>query len=438
MRLGVLCLVRRILVSRWLLLWLICFGAKPSWALTEDEAWHLLLRTGFAPSAEQVKPLLMMSRSDAVRQVLECVGKAQTTSLPKALLSDKPFQADMSRTERRRRRALGRQLKAWWLQQMWHTQCPMQERVLLLLHDHFPSALQKVKYPRLLLRQHQLFRRHGLGDFRQLVVAISQDAAMLRYLDGARVSAEIPNENYARELLELFTLGEGHFSESDVRSAAPVLSLWRWQAESGTMVALKNQAPTKTRFLGRTAYWQAHSLIERIFQQPQAGRPFVENAWLTFMSPSLDSKAIDSLLEVFQQSDFSMAALFEALLNRPEFWHPDNRGALIKPPVVFLLAGTKHFQSSTPHWRELLLQARLLGQDLFDPPSVKGWPRGLAWINDKWLHERQEIQRHWLRQAKPQWTKTTLSPLPARQPRGRYPSDEWLQSRVMDLTYQLY
>src|SRR6187551_2160826 len=199
----------------------------------EDGARHLLARTGFGPTAAEIARYAPLDREAAVARVLAAPRTTPAAAPPAALTDAAPIGAPPPGASNDERRAyireqvrLGLEMRGWWMGEMLATDAPLAERMTLFWHNHFVSSQQKVRSAKLMYRQNATLRRYALGDFGALLHAASKDAAMLLYLDGVRNRRGAPNENFAREVMELFTLGEGHYGESDVKEAARAFSGW--------------------------------------------------------------------------------------------------------------------------------------------------------------------------------------------------------------------
>lgn len=302
----------------------------------------------------------------------------------------------MSQEERRVLRETLREqaldLKAWWLREMLDSPTPLSEVMTLFWHGHFTSGLTKVKAPALLYRQNVLLRRHALGNFGALLHAIARDPAMLLYLDNARSRKQAPNENFARELLELFTLGEGNYTEADMKEAARAFTGWSIDRDSG---AFRFRAPQhdggEKRILGRRERFDGDQVIDLLLEQPQTARLVVGKLWRHFISDRPQPAEVECLAAIFRNSGYELKPLLAALFESEAFWDPANRGRLIKSPVDFVVGTLRLFDLPVRKDRDLAWISRRLGQDLFEPPNVKGWPGGTAWITGATLLDRQAL-----------------------------------------------
>lgn len=380
-----------------LLLLLLASGAQ---AMTIDEARHLLLRTSFGASDAQLQALLGQPYESAVDHlVADAAHHTQALSPPPAWTRE-PLPAlrrlkDASPEEKkafnRERLVEGLELQGWWMQEMVNTPAPMAEAMTLFWHNHFTSSLQKVKLPILLYRQNLTLRYYALGNFRDLLHAIARDPAMILYLDNQSNRDEHPNENFARELMELFTLGVGHYQEEDVRQAARAFTGWSIQPRTDEFhVARRFHDEGEKTFLGHHGRLDGDEVIDIILQQPQTATFIVDKLWRAFVSPSPDPAQVERLAAGFRK-DYEIAPLMKALLKTPEFRSADDYGTLTKSPVDLVAGSLRSFGVTLDDGRFPAVASARLGQALFNPPNVKGWPGGDAWIDSQTLIGRQQF-----------------------------------------------
>ncbi len=286
------------------------------------------------------------------------------------------------------------ELKAWWYRAMLTSDRPLTERMTLFWHNHFTSQLRAVRSPQLMWRQNALLRRHALGSYRELLRAIVTDPAMLIYLDGRRNHKRQPNENFARELLELFTLGEGHYTEADVVAAARALTGWTLDPASGDarLQSRRHDAGDKT-LLGRSGPWGADAVVSILLEHPRTAELVVEKLWREFVSPQPDPAEVGRLSGLFRESGYEVRPLLRELLMSDAFWSAENRGSLIKSPVELIVGTLYRFDLPLPPDKQLISTGRRLGQDVLDPPDVKGWPGYLEWIDANRLIGRERFLR---------------------------------------------
>jgi uncharacterized protein (DUF1800 family) len=354
-----------------------------------DDARHLLSRTTFAASPEDIAAFGRLTRQQAADRLLSAAGKKAVTPPPAWM--EEPFQSlrrfrAMSVEERRiaQREVFQRsfELQSWWLTELLATREQLGEKMTLFWHNHFVSSLQKVRSPQLLYRQNELLRRHALGNFGELLRAVARDPAMLVYLDNATSRKEQPNENFARELMELFTLGEGHYSEQDVKEAARAFTGWSVDPETGEFLFRRpvHDEGVKT-FLGRTGSFDGSAVLDILLAQPQTAEFVAGKLWREFVSPVPDPVEVRRIARAFRESGYDIRAALNALLVSDAFYAPQNRAALIKSPVELVVGTLRQFDFRTTEVMPFVVTANQLGQRLFAPPNVKGWPGGEAWIN---------------------------------------------------------
>jgi uncharacterized protein (DUF1800 family) len=371
----------------------------PAIALSPEDARHLLARTGFAATPQAIEDLAPMSQDAAVARLLNQARKTPVTAAPawtRDWAPPKRRMKEMSEAQRRalkdERRAWALELKTWWVREMLATPAPITEVMTLFWHNHFTSELKKVKSPVLMYRQNLLLRRHALGNFATLLRQVARDPAMLLYLDGARSREGEPNENFARELLEFFTLGEGHYSEADIKAAARAFTGWTIDRKSGAFTVRPRWHDRGIKeFLGWRSAYDGDGILDILLNHPRTSEQVVEKLWRAFVSDSPERAEVRRLAALFRDSDYEIKPLLQALFTSPAFRAPEARGRLIKSPIDLLVGTARQFQIPLEKPDRLVHLSRRLGQDLFDPPNVKGWPGGTAWITTDSLLERQSL-----------------------------------------------
>ncbi|MBK1883076.1 DUF1800 domain-containing protein [Luteolibacter pohnpeiensis] len=392
--------------------------ANDSWTIFE--AAHLLNRAGFGGDPEQIKRIHQLGRSAAVEWLLDPEENIEAFPLPPWCAPDAVAErmkeqaaaisavrmnsgdqsaekVDMKLRDTRREfqkesREQGIEARAWWFRRMLLTKAPLREKMTLFWHDHFPSSDQKVKEPALLMRQNQLFREHALGNFKALTHAVTDDPAMMLYLDAQNSKKDQPNENYARELMELFTLGVGHYTEDDVHDAARAFTGRRLNRETGEVVQLRRQwdAGRKTLF-GKSGKYDASQVVDLIFQQGQTARFMVNKLWEYFAYDNPSTDLTDWLAHQFRDSDYEIKPLLRQMFLSEEFYGEASMRTQIKCPVQFLVQLMKQLEIHRPPAGVPLDGQRELGQILFTPPNVAGWDWGKAWINTNTLLARYNL-----------------------------------------------
>jgi uncharacterized protein (DUF1800 family) len=281
-------------------------------------------------------------------------------------------------------------METWFLDRMIASPAPLQEKMTLFLHGHFTSAYQKGIPAQALVNQNNLFRANALGNLRDLTLKVSQDPAMLRYLDNAQNNKAHPNENYARELMELFTLGIGNYTETDVRESARAFTGWGLNRDFAFQnFPARHDDGTKT-FLSRTGNFNGADIVQIIFTQPAAGTWFAKKLLEFFVYSDPEPALVDTVAALIRKNDFNLQPVMSAVLRSNVFYSDRAYRALVKSPVEFVVGGYQLFgirQSDVVALGAL----RRMGQILFLPPNVKGWDGGAAWLNSQTLLTRENF-----------------------------------------------
>jgi hypothetical protein len=315
----------------------------------------------------------------------------------------------------------GEQLRGWWLYCMLHGGHPLREKLTLFWHNHFATSLAKVQNPALMFRQNCLLRTHALGRFDPLLQAISRDGAMLVWLDSNSNVKGKPNENYARELMELFSLGVGHYTEKDVREAARAFTGWRTDGVGFAFDARFHDCGPKT-VLGQTGAWDGGDVVRIVSEQPAAARFLVRKLYHFLVSEHAvpPDSLLEPLCDSFRKSDCDIAKLVTTMLASRHFYSAHAFRQRVKGPVEYVLGAAqavyRRYGNHEADYRSLpqrVLVARLdaMGQHLFAPPNVKGWPGGPSWLNTSTVLERDNFAGA--------LAMGTLWPIPAPEPVAR-------------------
>ncbi|HEX4704195.1 MAG TPA: DUF1800 family protein, partial [Pseudonocardiaceae bacterium] len=258
-------------------------------------------------------------------------------------------------------------------------------------HSHFATSVQKVQRPELMAGQNQLFRRMAAGNFEQLAQAVAKDPAMLLWLDAATNVKAHPNENFARELMELFTLGIGNYSETDVKEAARAFTGWRLNPSttSWTLAARQHDTATKT-VLGQTGDWSGEDVIHIVTNAPPSAPYVVSRLWGHLAYPVTPLDPIVAELAPSFARTHDLTALLRSMLLHPKFVSDLARTGLVKQPVEWCV-GILRVLGLTDGARRLAAALRGLGQVPFDPPNVGGWPQNGYWLTTASSLERLQV-----------------------------------------------
>jgi uncharacterized protein (DUF1800 family) len=355
---------------------------------------HLLRRATFGFGADEVENALSAGFAKTVDRLLESPPQA-----PPAFGDA----ADASRFARLN----APQLVQWWINHILTTPTPFAERMTLYWHGHFTSDYRKVGLQTpFIYWQNLTWRAMALTDLRSMLMRVTSDPAMLRYLDLGTSTGSSPNENYSRELMELFTMGPGAYSEDDVRAGAKALAGWTFPQPDGSVDITLDPKNNVTRkygtysrpmvgvfnpkrayngqvtFLKKTAKFDTQMVLDQILAQP-ATAPFVVTRLLQHFAGNNPSKAwVTRLADQFRKSRWDVKTLIRGIFTSPEFVSAQSYRALVRSPIEYMVSASKALGADAATATKLIASSsQNMGQVLFDPPDVGGWPNNEAWIS---------------------------------------------------------
>ena len=281
----------------------------------------------------------------------------------------------------------------WWANRMLVTRRPLVEKMALFWHGHFATHEDKVRDYRKMLGQVELFQRLGLGNFRELMIAVAQDPAMLAFLDAGVNVKGAPNENFAREILEMFTMGVGHYSEQDIRESARAFTGWNASGTRFFIDAERHDDGPKTVF-GREARFDGVQVIDLILEQPATADYIASRIYRYFVRDEISPQMQRRLGAVLRDNRYELAPLLETIFLSRDFYSAASVGTRIKSPVELIVSTYRklglHQVPGLPDFNEV---SRALGQQMLHPPTVAGWAYGNAWITPGLLIERGNFVR---------------------------------------------
>ena len=281
-------------------------------------------------------------------------------------------------------------LKAWWLYRMIFSPDPLGERLTLIWHNHFATSYRKVQDVAQMRRQNELFRQFARAPFGELLAAVVKDPAMLVWLDADSNRREHPNENLAREVMELFTLGVGYYSENDVIEAARALTGWTVKSREFREAAAYHDDGEKT-ILGRRGAWRGDELLAMLLAQPAASVRLARRVCELLMGEgAVDEPAIDELAAGLREHELRIDWAVETVLRSQAFFADANLGNRVLGPAEYLVGAVRSLEVFDPPPSTIVLAEWIgaMGQDLFEPPNVFGWSGGRSWINARSLLAR--------------------------------------------------
>ncbi len=348
-----------------------------SGAFRLEEARHLLCRGEFAAPMNRTIDFQSQGLKASVEQMLGSSGK--TVRAP-------------SLGPRAHRVALRNDLtslQGTFLLQAARTTHPLSFKMALFWHDHFACGNRKVNDLVAMNNQMNLFLELGLGSFQHLLAKVARDPAMLVFLDGAKSSKEKPNENFAREVMELFTLGEGHYSENDVKEAARAFAGWRL-AQGSFYLDKQAQDTGNKRILGKVGNFDGDDVLEILVKQKSCSQYLARKLCFYFLGSLPKDNEIDDLARVIRQENFCFREILKRFLSSRLFFDDRFRVGRIKSPVEFVLGVLRSLEARFSG-TQLARLCDKMGQSIFDPPGVDGWPEGRSWINSTTIVARHRF-----------------------------------------------
>ncbi|MCC6546903.1 DUF1800 domain-containing protein [Candidatus Sumerlaeota bacterium] len=384
-----------------------------SW--NERNARHLLNRAGFGVPYSSIDSLVRMGAKASIETLVaydqypDNIVEPEYSDVDAQEMEIRAEMKEMAAEDRQKKfnelQRLQREeiesLKVWWIDQMGRTPRPLQEKMTLFWHGHFATSGDKVKEPQSNYDLNKIFRENATGNLKTLTFEVGKSSAMLRYLDNNQNRKGHPNENWSRELMELFTLGIGHYTEDDIKEAARAFSGYTDRRGQFTFVANQHDYGTKT-FLGQTGTFDGADIINIIFQQPQAARFISRKLWEYFVYENPSDELVEELATILRTNDYELKPLLRAMFSSQEFYGTKAMAGQIKSPAQYVVMLMDQLQYKPDKKVLINLALRGLGQDLFYPPNVKGWPGNRAWINTNTLLIRYNIPAYVLLGEKPQ------------------------------------
>jgi uncharacterized protein (DUF1800 family) len=369
---------------------------------------HLLQRATYLPTWAELSAGLAMQPGDLVDLLLN---DAPLPASPGQWVSDiveKPVTREEEQAYENRNKSLVSSLQNWWADQMAMSGMNATERMVTFWSGHITSEAREVKLAPLLYYQNLMFREYVFGDFKQLMKNTNHNAGMLRYLGGDINDGRNPNENYARELMELFTMGEGHYTEQDIKEAARCLTGWRldeFTSYDSYFSPLFHDINNKT-FMGRTIVgrdsldgrFEGDEVVDIIFEREEVALFICRKLYLYFVYSdpfAVDGVIVEGLADIFRQNNYAILPVLAALFKSQHFFDAVNRGAMIKSPAVYTAGMSRQF-GNKPSASTLADDMEMLEQELMNPPTVQGWDDYRSWISTVTYPRRKAIAERYL------------------------------------------
>jgi len=364
-------------------------------------AEHLLNRAGFGGTEAQVARLVALGRERAVESFFPDPSLTPPPDLLPGASLDRGLEEPAERLEsivRRREGFTSHNIEIivalnkygdWWLERMVRGDDPLRDHMTIFWHGHFACSIKEVADSQEMIEQMQFLRENALGSFGVLARGIGKTPAMLEYLDNAENVKAHPNENWARELIELFSLGDGNYTEKDIKESARAFTGWTDEESRFTFRRLDHDFGQKT-FLGVTGQLDGDLCVDIVLQQPACARFVVGKVLAYFEGVTPAPERVEEYASFLREHDYDTSAFLRRLFLDDEFYRDEVVGARVQGPVEFLVGTCRRLEFDVPG-QMLLNGADMLGQRLFWPPSVKGWEGGMSWITTSTLMNRSNV-----------------------------------------------
>jgi uncharacterized protein (DUF1800 family) len=354
----------------------------------EQKIQHLYWRAGFGLSPTKFQQKRKQSLTKVLKDLFKDAEKLRPVQMPNYKMpSQESFKA-MSKPERLKKKKeiqkLTPEVNLNWVRQMTSdAHSCLQEKMTLFWHGHFACESKRFDYA---ARQINTIRTYALGNFRDLVLAISKDTSMILYLNNQQNKKNKPNENYARELMELFTIGRGNYTEQDIKEAARAFTGWFSDRRTGEFKFTERQhdGDSKT-FMGKTGNWDGDDIVDIILDRKETATFLATKVYRYFVNEKVNAKNVAVLANVLYKSNYDIGLMMQTLFESDWFYAKQNVGVKIKSPIELLVGMGKVLNLEFGNTKSVLFPQNYLGQMLFRPPNVAGWPGGKTWIDNSTL-----------------------------------------------------
>lgn len=352
---------------------------------------HLYARAGFGLRVGEMHSAGRLSTAQALASLFKTAENFQPVDIVKgeanyAMLvkGDKAEKKQFMQIQRQEEKSLNET----WMERMGNTDAVLREKMTLFWHNHFACRSKQSQFAQQL---NNIQREHALGNFRTLVLEVSKSPAMLQFLNNQQNRKGHPNENFARELMELFTIGRGNYTEQDVKESARAFTGWSFNKDGEfTMRPFLHDDGVKT-FLGKTGSLTGEDIIDRLLQKKQTAVFISTKLYKYLVNETPDAEHINAMADVFYRNNYEIKPLLQFVFTAPWFYNEQHIGNLVKSPVEFLVGLNRQFYVSYQRPEVMLQFQKVLGQVLFYPPNVAGWPGGRNWIDSSSLMYRLKI-----------------------------------------------
>ncbi len=357
---------------------------------------HLLWRAGFGVETAWFDRLHTTDTSELLEELLHeedfsAIGyhtseKETINSMDYASPSEK--KKEMQKIYRQQ----NEELNLNFLDKMVNSREQLREKMAFFWHGHFASRVQNPEFNGQLLN---VIRKNALGNFKDLLYEVSRSPAMLNFLNNQQNKKDHPNENFAREVMELFTMGRGSYTEKDIREAARAFTGWSYDKDGRFAEKKRTHDEGEKTFMGKTGHFDGTDVLDIILGQKATARFITAKIYRFFVNENADGPTVDVLSEKFYASGYDIKSLMRDIFSAPWFYDRKNIGTRIKSPIELMAGIMRALPMDIGKPENLIVYQKLLGQMLFHPPNVAGWPGGKSWIDSSTLMLRLQIPQIW-------------------------------------------
>jgi uncharacterized protein (DUF1800 family) len=362
---------------------------------------HLMWRAGFGPAVDQLEQLKQITPIQLYKALQKASSKKPeyldaTDDYLKGLMKGiqdegmrkKELEQDKRKNMRKQSREAVKDLNLLWLENMVDSNQQLREKMAFFWHGHFASRNLNVFFQQQML---DVIRQNALGSFRDLLHEVSKSAAMLNFLNANQNRKDHPNENFAREVMELFTLGRGNYTEQDVKEAARAFTGWGANVKGEFVFRKFTHDEGSKTVLGKAGNFNGDEVLDILLDQKQTASYITQKIYRFFVNENLDKEKLGWLSERFYKSDYDISKLMEDIFTSDWFYDEKNIGVRIKSPIELIAGIRRILPMKLQNEDAQLLVQRVLGQVLFYPPNVAGWPGGKSWIDSSTLMMRMRL-----------------------------------------------
>ena len=372
--------------------------------LSDKQIQHLYWRAGFGISVTELNKVKKLSKEKIVNQLFFKSKKSSPLVMDLSMLiADKEsMSSDQKKVFRKLQKKKLYELNTLWLKQMISTEEVLREKITLFFHNHFSVRLKNAPQN---IQLNNTIRKHALGNFGDMLMEVSKSPAMIRFLNNRQNRKDRPNENFAREIMELFTLGRDNiYTEKDIKEAARSFTGWNYNKEGVFGFRKKHHDFGSKTFLSETGDFKGEDIIRILLQQRQTATFITKKIYKYFVNEKINEQHVAQLAETFYNSNYDLTTLFKTLFMSDWFYNEVNIGVHIKSPIELTIGLSRQFDVTYEDPKVLLYIQRKLNQTLFYPPNVAGWPGGRYWIDNSTLMLRLKLASVTLNSGVIEWS----------------------------------